>query len=155
METNLYRELKQNKPFERMEEMTLINIARTSAWLSHRQEQFFKGWDLTGVQYNVLRILRGAGDEGRACQEIGERMVTFDSDVTRLLDRMEKRGWVKRERDTHDRRVVKVWITAAGKKLLEKIDAPLQEEITKLIGKLSKEKMKVLNESLEAIRAVE
>ena len=152
METRLQQELKQSRPFESLEAMALLNILRTAAWLTHRQEQLMKEWDLTGVQYNVLRILRGAGQEGRSCQEIGERMVTLDSDITRLLDRLEKRGWISRKRDAQDRRIVRVWIASPGRKVLEQLDAPLRQWTKKHLGWLDEKQLRVLSECLEEIR---
>ena len=90
-------------------------------------EQVMKAAGLTGAQYNVLRILRGAGPEGLACREIGERMISRDPDITRLLDRMEKRGLITRERQRDDRRVVKTFVTARGLQLLKTLDQPVRE----------------------------
>src|ERR687889_628908 len=85
----LQREIKQTKPFASLEEEVILNLARTAEYLGARAAEVFKRSDLTGTQYNVLRILRGAGSEGLSCREIGERMVTTVPDVTRLLDRRE------------------------------------------------------------------
>ena len=74
-------------------------------------EQVIKTAGLTAAQYNVLRILRGAGPAGLACREIGERMISRDPDITRLLDRMEKRNLITRKRQSDDRRVVKTFVT--------------------------------------------
>jgi len=90
-------------------------------------EQLVKTAGLTGAQYNVLRILRGAGSEGLACREIGERMISHDPDITRLLDRMEKRGLITRERQTDDRRVVKTCVTAKGLEILKTLDHPVRD----------------------------
>src|SRR5947209_2864492 len=81
--------------------------------------------ELSPTQYNVLRILRGAGPEGLACGRIAERMITRDPDMTRLLDRMKKRGLIERHRCPKDRRVVRGRLTAAGARLLEKLDGPV------------------------------
>ena len=155
MESRLYDELRQTKPFESREAEAMIQILRTAAWLTLRMEQYLKQYELTSAQYNVLRILRGAGELGRSCQEIGERMVTLDSDITRLLDRLEKRGWLKRHRDTEDRRVIRVKITAAGRKVLEELDAPQKEWTRKHMGHLSEARLKQLCLTLDEIRAVE
>ena len=85
----LQQEIKQTKPFESLEEEVILNLARTAEYLGSRSAEVFKRADLTGTQYNALRILRGAGPEGLSCREIGERMVTTGKDVTRLLDRLE------------------------------------------------------------------
>src|SRR5690606_18124659 len=82
--------------------------------------------DLTFPQYNVLRILRGARPEALSCGAISERMVTRDSDLTRLLDRLEERGLVRRIRNARDRRIVTVGITDPGLQLLRKLDGPVR-----------------------------
>lgn len=84
-----------------------------------------KSHGLTSPQYNVLRILRGAG-QPLSCTEVGNRMWTRDSDITRLLDRLEKRGWIERCRSSEDRRAISVGITAAGIELLSSLDRPVR-----------------------------
>jgi MarR family transcriptional regulator, organic hydroperoxide resistance regulator len=100
---------------------------RAAERLSQDAERLVREHNLTGTQYNVLRILRGAEPQGLACKAIGDRMISHDPDMTRLLDRMEKRGLITRERQTDDRRVVKTRITAQGLELLKKLDAPVLE----------------------------
>lgn len=129
-----------------------MNVARTSEYLASATSTVLKAADLTGTQYNVLRILRGAGLEGLSCSEIGERMVTKESDVTRLLDRIESRGLISRERPANNRRVVITRITNDGLKVLEELDEPVDEINRRLVGHLGKEKLKTVNEMLEAIR---
>jgi DNA-binding MarR family transcriptional regulator len=99
MARDLQSEIKQRKPFQVREEELYLNIVRTADLLGRKGVELLKEADLSPNQYNVLRILRGAGAEGLACGEIGERMVTRDPDITRLLDRLEKRELVKRSRD--------------------------------------------------------
>ncbi|MCS7080917.1 MAG: MarR family transcriptional regulator [Chloracidobacterium sp.] len=79
------------------------------------------------MQYNVLRILRGAGDDGATCHDIAARLITRDPDVTRLLDRLEHKGLVRRRRDDHDRRVVKATLTAEGLALVNQLDQPVRD----------------------------
>ena len=112
-------ELKMTKPFKSVEEEALLSIARTAALIEHAGAEAFKPFNLTITQYNVLRILRGAGTEGLCRNEVGERLVTKVPDVTRLLDRMEAAGLIVRERGDQDRRYVATRITEAGLKLLE------------------------------------
>src|SRR5258707_412107 len=102
----LLKELKQTKPFQTLETEAILNLQKTMDVLGHQMEAFLKAFSISGTQYNVLRILRGAGLEGLKCSEIGERLVTHDPDITRLLDRMEKRGFIVRAREEKDRRVV-------------------------------------------------
>ena len=122
MGQNIQAELKQRKPFTCREEELFLNILRTSDQLMRRVADALKPADLSSTQYNVLRILRGAVPDGLACGEISERMVTRDPDITRLLDRLEKRGLVARSREKADRRVVTARITEAGLELLKKLD---------------------------------
>ena len=111
-----------------------------------------KAEELSATQYNVLRILRGA-PEGLPCGEIANRMITRDPDVTRLLDRLEKRGLISRWRDTKDRRMVMARITVDGLKLLARLDEPVQESHRKQLGHLGKERLRALSDLLAVARA--
>ncbi len=133
----------------------MLNIARTAEYLATSVTAVLKTADLTGTQYNVLRILRGAGSNGLSCSEIGERMVTKESDVTRLLDRIESRGFISRERPASNRRIVVARITDEGLHVLAELDEPIDKLNRNLVGHLGKEKQKTLNELLEAIRKSE
>jgi DNA-binding MarR family transcriptional regulator len=108
---------------------------------------------ISGTQYNVLRILRGAGKDGLPCGAIAERMVTRDPDITRLLDRLDKMGFIVRERGQRDRRVVTTTITDPGLKLLKQLDKPVQELGAALVGNLSKTQMQHLVELLDLARS--
>src|SRR5215467_2560137 len=107
------------------EDRLFVAIVKAADALGRQAEQLLKSAGLTGSQYNVLRILRGAEPEGLPCRAIGERMISRDPDVTRLLDRMEKRGWISRERQSDDRRVVKARITKKGLEILKPLDQPI------------------------------
>ena len=148
----LQREIKQSKPFESLEEEVILNLARTAEYLGSRAAEVFKRADLTGTQYNALRILRGAGSEGLSCREIGERMVTTVPDVTRLLDRLEGRGLISRERPAHNRRQVITRVTDEGLRLLAELDEPVDESNRRLAGHLGEKQLKTLNRLLEALR---
>lgn len=149
----LRKELKQTKPFKSLEEEVTLNVARTAEHLAAGIAELLKGAELTPTQYNALRILRGAGDEGLSCGEISERMVTKDSDVTRLLDRLESRGLISRERPANNRRLVLARITEEGLRVLAELDEPVMENHRKQIGHLGRERLRVLNELLEALRS--
>ena len=155
MVTKLQKELKQTKPFKSLEEEVMLNLARTAEYLATRGAEVFKREDLTATQYNVLRILRGAGAEGLSCSQIGERMVTKESDITRLLDRIENRGFITRARPASNRRVVIARISEGGLKILAALDEPVDEMNKKLVGHLGKENLKALNQLLEDIRITE
>src|ERR1700675_3083115 len=126
MPRGLQAELKQNIPFSSREQEAYLALLRTADALQTQVEAKLNEFGLTGTQYNALRILRGAEPEGLPCTEIGERMITHDPDVTRLLNRLEKRGLVKRTRAKTDRRVIYGRITVAGLKLLREMDEPIE-----------------------------
>jgi len=124
---------------------------RTTETLSRPLVQLLKTEDLSPTQYNVLRILRGS-PEGLTCGEIGSRLITHDPDITRLLDRLEKRNLVARGRDTKDRRVVLTRIAPEGLELLARLDAPVQDTHRKLLGHLGPKRLQALARLLAAAR---
>jgi DNA-binding MarR family transcriptional regulator len=134
------------------EEIAFLDLARTTDMLSRGLVQILKSEDLSPTQYNVLRILRGT-PEGLPCGEIAARMITRDPDVTRLLDRLEKRGLVSRCRETEDRRMVMARITPDGLALLASLDAPIVEAHRRQLGHLGKARLRALTELLVAARA--
>jgi DNA-binding MarR family transcriptional regulator len=139
------------KPGTSPEEVANLEMMRTMETLSHQFAQVMKTEDLTSPQYNVLRILRGA-PEGLPCGEIGNRMVTRDSDITRLLDRLEKRSLVSRQRETKDRRTVWTQITPKGLELLARLDEPMLTTHIKLLGHLGTKRLKLLADLLRLVR---
>ena len=149
---NIQTELKQSKPFKSTAEETFLTLQRTADIIERRYEQFLKQWEVSGTQYNVLRILRGAGSEGHRCGAIAERMVTHDPDITRLLDRIEKVGWIERARDTKDRRVVITRITRKGLDLLKQIDKPLEEFTRSISQHVGDKQLRQLSELLNELR---
>ena len=134
-----------------LEETAFIELIRTVDLLSRRPAQVIKGADLSATQYNVLRILRGAPD-GLSCGEIGNRMITRDPDITRLLDRLEKRALIARARDAVDRRTVITTITPAGLELLAKLDEPVQSTHREQLGHLDEKRLNQLRELLAQCR---
>ncbi len=146
-------ELKMTRPFKSLEEEAILSIARTAALLEHAGAEALKPFDLTITQYNVLRILRGAGDAGLCRNEVGERLVTQVPDVTRLLDRMETSGLINRRRNGDDRRFVATYITDKGLKLLEKIDRELPAIHARQLGHLSQKRLRELIDLLEEVRS--
>ncbi len=133
------------------EESAFLDLLRTCDLLSRGPAQILKAQDLSATQYNVLRILRGSPN-GLACGEIADRMITRDPDITRLLDRLEKRRLVSRCRESKDRRMVKVRITSEGLKLLTLLDEPVQQAHRKQLGHLGRERLQALTELLQAAR---
>src|SRR6266498_3305132 len=104
--SGIREEIKQLKPFNSVEEEVLLALLRTADQVGRRGAEVMKPFDLSPTQYNALRILRGGGEKGLPCSEIGERMINRDPDITRLLDRLVKRDLVERRREEKDRRVI-------------------------------------------------
>lgn len=153
MASLIQREIKQSKPFANRGESVFLNLVRTTEALGRGEAELLKAHGLSFAQYNVLRILRGAGPAGLPCGEIAERMVKRDPDVTRLLDRLVDRGLASRQRTEEDRRVVVGRITAAGEALLAEIDRPLAELHRAQTEHMSAEDLDQLVSLLERLRA--
>jgi DNA-binding MarR family transcriptional regulator len=153
MSGRLKNELKQTKPFTSKEVEAMLNLVRTTELLVRAGSDLLKESNLSGQQYNVLRILRGAAPEALACHEIGERMISRDPDLTRLLDRMERDGLVKRVRGEKDRRVVLTRITDAGLALCERLIEPMEQLHRKQLGHLGGKKLETLIALLEEVRS--
>jgi DNA-binding MarR family transcriptional regulator len=131
-----------------LEEQLFVAILKAADSLSQDSEQLFKSAGLTGAQYNVLRILRGAEPGGLPCSGIAEHMISHDPDMTRLLDRMEKRNLITRQRQKDDRRVVKTHITEEGLALLKTLDIPVREIHKRQFQHLSQSRLKALAQLL-------
>jgi DNA-binding MarR family transcriptional regulator len=147
-------ELKQTKPFSSLAEEAFIALMRTADQLQWRGAELMKQFDVSPTQFNALRILRGAGPMGLPCSEISERMINRDSDITRLLDRLEKRGLAERCRETRDRRVIMARITGGGLDLLKKMDKPVEEFHRKLLGQMGEKQLHALLRLLEQAREI-
>jgi DNA-binding MarR family transcriptional regulator len=134
------------------EETAFLDLIRTTDILSRGLVKVLKTEDLSPTQYNVLRILRGA-PEGLPCGEIADRMITRDPDITRLLDRLEKRALISRCRETKDRRMVMTRITPEGLKVLVRLDEPVETAHRKQLGHLGQGRLRVLRDLLQSARA--
>jgi DNA-binding MarR family transcriptional regulator len=146
------RELKQQKPFSSPEQEILLGLRMAAARVVEPWARFLKTTaQLTTNQYNVLRILRGSHPARLACSDIAERMIERDPDITRLVDRLEKRGLVKRTRSRQDRRVVEVSMTDKGLMLVRALDAHVQRLPKALLGRLGAERVRQLATLLEAV----
>ena len=152
MVRRLREEIQQQKPFESLEQEAVLNVLHTADVLLQRITAVLKPFKLSHSQYNVLRILRGAGPEGLACREIGERMITRDPDITRLLDRLEARGLLTRTRDQKDRRVITARITEEGRRLLDALDQPIAEVDRQPLQHLGEQRLRTLIQLLELAR---
>ena len=133
------------------EEDVFVSLWRTADLLARNAEKVLKAADVSPTQYNVLRILRGA-PEGLTCSEIGKRMISRDPDITRLLDRLEKRGLISRCREVKDRRQVQARISPQGLRLLSDLDGPVTDVHRQQLGHLGREGMRSLQELLAKAR---
>jgi DNA-binding MarR family transcriptional regulator len=138
-----------------LEGQLFVAILKTADSLSQQAEQLFKTAGLTAAQYNVLRILRGTEPDGLPCRGIGERMISHDPDITRLLDRMESHQLITRKRQTQDRRVIITRITPDGLKLLKRLDRPVLELHRKQFRHISAARLKQLAALLAEVRVLE
>ena len=145
-------EIQQTKPFTSLEDEAAVALHRTADRLHWRLSEMLKAHGLSPTQYNALRILRGAGDQGRACSEIADRMLNRDPDITRLVDRLERSGLATRSREGHDRRVITTRITPAGLELLRTLDGPVEEFNRKMLSTLGEQRLQTLIRLLEVIR---
>ncbi len=148
----LQDDLKQRRPFAGPEEEAYLNLVRTADFLSREVAAVLKPHQLSEAQYNVLRILRGAGEAGHACSEIAARLVTRDPDVTRLLDKLEARELLARSREHADRRVVTARITAQGLALLKTLDRPMRDAVEGMLAHLPPQQLHALTSLLELAR---
>jgi DNA-binding MarR family transcriptional regulator len=148
---SLQRELKKKQPFESLEQEAALNVLRTNDQYQIRFARLFRPYDLTPSQYNVLRILRGEGAP-LPILEIADRTITVVPGITGLIDRLEKSGFVVRQRCAKDRRVIYVALTEKGRKTLAVLDEPLRELHKTFTGHLSKAELKELIRLLEQAR---
>lgn len=148
----LQQDLKQTKPFKCIEEEAYLSIVRTAAVLEHRFAHALKRYKLTPTQYNVLRMLRGAGAGGLCRTEVGERLVTNVPDVTRLLDRMEDTGLIARERSETDRRYVTARIAPRGLDLVNRLDAVIAGIHHEQMRHVDKHALRALIDLLTSVR---
>ena len=115
-------EIKQERPFDRPEREVAVTLLRTGEVLRHAVESVLRPWDVSPEQYNVLRILHGAKEGGHPALEIARRMIARSPNITRMIDKMVAKGLAQRERVDSDRRVVRISITAEGRRLLGELD---------------------------------
>lgn len=149
----LQEDLQQRRPFGSPAEEAYLNLIRTADQLARGVALVLKPHKLSEAQYNVLRILRGAGPGGHTCSEVATRLVTHDPDVTRLLDRLETRGLLVRTREHSDRRVVTTRITRQGLALLEILDGPVRDAVDHALAHVPPARLTTLSTLLEQARS--
>jgi DNA-binding MarR family transcriptional regulator len=152
MTESLQHEIRQTRPFTSAEQEAHLSVVRTAGLLSDAMDQVLRPAGITGAQYNVLRILRGAEPAGLCRNEVRDRMLTRMPDMTRLLDRMEAAGLVRRTRNAEDRRMVGTHITEKGMALLDSLDSAVTAEHQRQLGHLGPERLRSLIELLAAVR---
>lgn len=152
MAARLSDEIQQRRPFSGPAQEAFLNLLRTAFTLERRHAGLLEPFGITPTQYNALRILRGSHPDPLPCLEIGRRMVTPVPDVTRLVSRLEAKGLARRRRASHDRRVIAVGITTAGRRLLASIDEPLESWLDSHLGRLGERRLERLSRLLERLR---
>jgi DNA-binding MarR family transcriptional regulator len=152
MSPSLQQDIRQTKPFSSVQQEAYLSVVRTSSTLMDRVEDLLKPYGISATQYNVLRILRGAGQGGLCRNELRDRMLTRMPDMTRLLDRMEEAGLVKRSREQDDRRMVLTQITPRGRELLGELERPLTQLHREQLSQLSDEQLRTLIDLLTLVR---
>ncbi len=148
----LLRDLHQTKPFGSMSEEATVALFRTTDLVKRGVAAVVAERGITLAQYNVLRILRGAGRSGLPTLAIAERLVEQAPGITRLVDQLESDGWLRRERSTEDRRRVYCLLTAKGRKLVNSLDKPVASHSETSFAVLSDREMRALLRTLEKIR---
>jgi DNA-binding MarR family transcriptional regulator len=152
MPSRLQAELKQTKPFPRASGEAFLSVLRTAAVLEHQLNEALRPFGITGLQYNVLRILRGAGSNGLCGREISERLVSKVPDVSRLLDRMDDMKLLQRERDPADRRHVTARISPKGLRVLDEALPSLEVLERERFGHVDAERLRHIIEGLADVR---
>jgi DNA-binding MarR family transcriptional regulator len=150
--STLQREIQQRKPFRSRGQELVVGLLRTADLVRRTVDRVLEPYDITPQQYNVLRILRGAGEAGLPTLEISGRMLEQAPGITRLLDRLEAKGMVRRERCPQDRRQVLCWLTPPGLAIVERLDEPIDTADREAVAMLCAEDQERLLHLLEAIR---
>jgi DNA-binding MarR family transcriptional regulator len=150
--TALKQEIAQQRPFASAHEEALLNLMRTADCINRAFQHATREWGITGTQYNVLRILRGAAPSGLPCSVIGDRMITAEPDITRLLARLKALKFIRQQRDRRDRRVVLTFISEAGQELLRQMDPTIERMPQELLGHLKPDELSEFIQLLEYAR---
>jgi len=150
---NLHREIRQTKPFLSLGQEAILGILSTADRVRRVLSKLLAPHGITLQQYNVLRILRGAGEEGLPTLEIADRMIEHSPGITRLLDRLETKGLVRRERCPKDRRQMLCWITEVGQEILAEIDQPITDIEGRALSDMERADVERLIKLLDAVRA--
>jgi DNA-binding MarR family transcriptional regulator len=145
-------EIRQSRPFRSRQQEATIALLRTASVISRSLGRVLEPWSLSLAQYNALRIIRGAGVGGIATLSIRERMIEAGTTITRILDKLEASGYVRRERPRIDRRQVMCFATAEGRRLLDKIDPIVDRADEEAVRSLAAQDLDRLVMMLDTIR---
>lgn len=151
--SQLGRELGMSRPFSSLGQEAALSVLHTADWIRRHLAQALGGGEVTLQQFNVLRILRGAGPEGLPTLSIAERMIEHAPGITRLIDRLAKKGWVERRRGIEDRRCVYCTLTDAGSELLDQISPAVESADSSVLAMLDEGEQRRLIELLDKVRA--
>ena len=149
----LKREIAQERPFSSPAEEALLNLMRTADCLHRAMQRATRAWGITSTQYNVLRILRGSHPHGLTCSAIGDRMITAEPDITRLLGRLKAQKLISQRRDKRDKRMIWTQISPTGLALLAEMDPVVLQGPPELLGHLTDEELTQLIRLLELARS--
>lgn len=152
-ESRLQREIRQKRPFRSPSQEAAVGLLRTADLLKRHFTAVLEPNGITLPQYNVLRILRGAGPEGLPTLEVAERLIERAPGITRMMDRLEVHGWVRRERCAEDRRQVLCHLTPKGARLLAKLDSAIDRADESALRGLERSEQRRLIQLLDAVRA--
>lgn len=151
-QSQVQREIRQQRPFRSKSQEAMVALFRTADTVRRSLTEAVAPAGLTMQQYNVLRILRGAGPDGLPTLEVAQRMIERAPGITRMMDRLEAAGWVHRERCPTDRREVHCRIAPAGRALLEELDPVVDEADRRAMGDLDDDALQRLIGLLDAVR---
>ncbi len=149
----LQDEIRMRRPFSSVGQEATLGVMRTADVVRRYLGAILASYCITLPQYNVLRILRGAGPTGLSVTDVQERLIECSPGVTRMMDRLESRGWVRRERQTDDRRVVLCFLTESGHELTDELRAPIDEADTAVMAGLNEREQRQLIELMDRVRA--
>ena len=151
--SRLQHEIRQTRPFRSRSQEAFLSLLRTADVARGRHADLLEREGVTFQQYNVMRILRGAGEAGLPTLEIGARMIERTPGVTRIVDRLERKGWVRRERHAADRRRVWCHVTPPGLALLARLDAPVDAADAAIFAGMGGAELEALVQALDRLRA--
>jgi DNA-binding MarR family transcriptional regulator len=151
--SSIRSEIKQGRPFRSAKQEATVALLRTASVVGRAINRVLEPHGLSTPQYNALRIIRGAGSVGIPTLAIRERMIEEGTTITRLLDKLESAKLIRRERSLPDRRQVICYATADGRKLLDRLDASVDEADEQAVASLSSGQLKQFIETLDQVRA--